>query len=1335
MKIDPAELALTLFEEAGDALFLFDPDDERVLDANPMAQRLTGCTRQELLKYPITYLFRSEAPQGMQRLRHAFKRTGAFHSQEGYLLRQPQDGTWIPVNLTISRLHAEPRTLGLVTARDVREQRETWQQLRKTEAELRQIVNSVNCYLWAALMHPDGRWELTYISPNVEQFTGRPPSYFFGPQPQRWLDILHPEDRAWIVEHVRRQFESRNTRSDCEYRVVLPDGTSRWLQDSARFQYDPDGTIRMHGVVTDVSERRRAEQESKRLAEHLRAIIETTPDCVKLIACDGTVLDMNNTGLKMIGAKSLEEVRGRKVEEFVLPQYQGPCRDFIRRVCSGQRLHGEFEVCTLTGEHRWMECRGVPLTLPGDTSALALTISTDITERRRVEQALRESEEKYRTLVETTDDVIWSVDAQGIFTFVNAQGVRRIFGYEPHDLIGQHFSVLFPPGEVQRLQYIFLNDLRKHGRVSGLECEARARDGRRVHLSLNTVALFDERGKYKGALGTCLDITALKQTEDELRRSMESHRRLIQNSLAGFFRSTMEGKILDCNDALVEILGGTCREEILGTPISSFIPSPEDEKIAIQIMEVIRAQGFVKNYEARRKRFDGRIIWVLHNVVRVQDEEGNEFLEGTVIDITDRKQAEEALTEQAAQFSLQAEVSVALGLAGDVPTALQRCVEAIQKNLRVESVCLWIPKERSADLELKARAGPLQGGYQERAYRLGEGLIGRVANNLLPEIYDECPPAVLEQLAPVSADYERLSWLIYPLVIEDRLIGVLDVISARRPSGNLMSAIETVAEVMAQWFDRKRAEEALVASEAKYRALVDNLEQCVFLKDKQLRYVAVNRQTCQVLGRSEDELIGKTDFDLYPAALAEKYRQDDLLVIREGRRIEREEETQVQGKRRIMRVVKTPLRNAQGDIEGVLSISWDVSEQRALEEQLRQAQKMEAVGQLAGGIAHDFNNLLQGILGNISLVLSALPESDPNRPLLQSADKAATRASELVRNLLSFSRRGELHLESVSVNAIVQEMLEILRPKVPGNVTLRLELQPDAGCIRADAAQMGRVIMNLCLNACDAMPSGGTLTIRTRNVEVTAQEARQFVGAKAGPAVCIQVADTGLGMTPEVRSRIFEPFFTTKPPGQGTGLGLSMVLGIVQQHRGWLDCWSEPGRGSVFTVWLPRDDSPSVTMPSLSPVATSAIRGSETILVVDDEPVVRMLARTILQRLGYTVLEASDGPDAVHLFQKEHHRITLVLLDYTMPGMSGQEVLEELTRIDPQVRVLFSSGYSTSPPAEQLSGNVLGFLGKPYRPEQLGKAVRQALDREFSNASATVKPNGQPASRVGSATS
>ena len=382
MKIDPAELAQTLFEEAGDALFLFDPEGEQVLDVNPTAQRLTGCSRQDLLKFPITYLFRSEAPHGLQRLRHAFKKTGAFHSQDGFLLRRMHEGSWIPVNLTISRLHSEPRTLGLVTARDMREQRQTLDQLQRAEAELRRVVSIVQCYLYSVTVDPSGRAALHFVSPTVERFTGRPPS-FFKAGVEAWLSIVHPADRDQLKSTLRAALAARQTQIDVVYRIVLPDGNVRWVRDSLSACYLPDRSIQIDGVVTDITTSKTAELALQRTTEHLRAIIETTPECVKVIARDGTLLDMNSTGLKIIGAEHREQVLGSTIFNLVAPADLPRIKEFHERVCQGQTAQIQVEARTMQGNRLIVECRGAPLHVPGDPQPLHLCISQDVTERIR----------------------------------------------------------------------------------------------------------------------------------------------------------------------------------------------------------------------------------------------------------------------------------------------------------------------------------------------------------------------------------------------------------------------------------------------------------------------------------------------------------------------------------------------------------------------------------------------------------------------------------------------------------------------------------------------------------------------------------------------------------------------------------------------------------------------------------------------------------------------------------------------------------------------------------------------------------------------------------------
>jgi PAS domain S-box-containing protein len=498
---------------------------------------------------------------------------------------------------------------------------------------------------------------------------------------------------------------------------------------------------------------------------------------------------------------------------------------------------------------------------------------------------------------------------------------------------------------------------------------------------------------------------------------------------------------------------------------------------------------------------------------------------------------------------------------------------------------------------------------------------------------------------------------------------------------------------------------ALRASEAKYRSVIENLEQNVFLKDRDFRFVVANGPFCAGLGRPEGEILGKTDFDFYPAELAAKYRADDTRVLADGRRLEVEEENLEGGRPRVVRVVKTPVKDDKGRAVGVLGIFWDVTEQRALEAQLRQAQKIEAVGRLAGGVAHDFNNLLTVILGNTALVLSRLGPDDPHRELLVAVEKAGTRAAQLTRQLLGFSRRAPLRAEPVALTVCVQETIHLLRRAIDPRVTLEVDMAPDLWPVPADPTLMAQALLNLCLNARDAMPEGGRLWLRAKNVELGPDATRLHREERAGRFVRLSVEDAGGGIPPEVRPHIFEPFFTTKGPGAGTGLGLAMVFGIVKQHQGWIDCQSEVGHGTRFDIYLPCQGS--AAGPAAAPAPA---RGTETILLADDEPMIRTLGRRILERCGYQVLLAEDGEQAVEAYVRDRGRIDLVILDLTMPRLSGRDAFRRLREIDPAVGVLFASGYSADSGDEEL-GRGLGFVGKPYRPDDLAHTVRTALDR------------------------
>jgi two-component system cell cycle sensor histidine kinase/response regulator CckA len=403
-----------------------------------------------------------------------------------------------------------------------------------------------------------------------------------------------------------------------------------------------------------------------------------------------------------------------------------------------------------------------------------------------------------------------------------------------------------------------------------------------------------------------------------------------------------------------------------------------------------------------------------------------------------------------------------------------------------------------------------------------------------------------------------------------------------------------------------------------------------------------------------------------------------------------------------------------------ISLQREVAERKRLETQLLQAQKMEAIGRLAGGIAHDFNNLLTAILGYADLMLTDLAAAAPLRQEIQAIQLAGERAAALTRQLLAFSRQQVLQPELLDLNTIVVILSQLLRRLIGEDIELITLLGPDLGWVKADPGQIEQVVLNLAINARDAMPHGGTVTIETANVELDANYARQHVGVKAGSYVLLAISDTGLGMDAETQSRIFEPFFTTKELGKGTGLGLAMVHGIVYQSGGHIGVYSEVGHGTTFKIYLPRaEERETVARPQ--PARARAPTGSETILLVEDDPSVRELAHTLLRRYGYAVLEAANGAAALELAQHYLGPIDLVITDVVMPGgLSGPQLVQQLVAQRPRLKVLYMSGYTDNAIVHHgVLDSDLAFLQKPFTPEVLARKVREVLDRAVPGESAS----------------
>ena len=1289
---------------------------------------------------------------------------------------------------------------------DVTERKRAEDALRVSEQRLQQATEAARIGVWDwdiarnELVWDDSMYRLYGI--RREDFSG---AY------EAWLRCVHPDDKETADSEVRAALRGEKEYAS-EFRVLLPDGSVRFVQVASQVLRDNDGRpLRMLGTNIDITERKKTEGLLQESELRFRSLSDASLEGI-LIHADGIVLDANAAFVRLLGYERPDELVGKNAIDLVVaPESRQSMRDRLRlremapTEITGIRKDGSrfaAEIHTRSVDYMGRDAR--------------IVCCRDITMRKRTENALRESESKLRSVFRAVPVGI-CIMKDRLFVSANEYWNRE-FGRAGGSIVGTSPRVLYQSeAEFERVGRELYGPLRERG-LTLVETRLRRNDGmfRDVIMTAAPVSPDDPAA---GAVVVVFDVTERKQAEAALRASESMLRSLLRTAPVGI--CFLKGRvILSANEYWFQGMG-YAPEDVLGKSTRALYESDaEYERVGRVLYGHLRERGLTST-EVRLRRKDGTLRDIIVTVAPIHPEDPPAGTVAAFFDVTEHKRAEEARFEALARFEGFAEASqYGMGMADtegrivyvnptlvrmlgersaadcagkhfyatyhSEATALKLREEAIPAILRdgqwngeielltrdgrclpvdancfvirdgngapryMASILTDITERKRAEHELRTSEAQLSNAL--RMARAGHWEYDVATDTFT---FNDHFYAIFGTTAEKAGGY-RMSSADYAArfchpddvhivrkEIEDS-ISTDDPYYSRQLEHRILYANGEVGYIVVRHFlvkdargrtvktygvnqditQRKRMEEALRQSEERFREMAELLPQTVFEMDASGRLTFVNQQSFSMYGRDPSDFDrGLYALDMIAPAdrprAAERIRAlmggdapgaGDYMALRKD------------GTTFPVTVYAVPVRR-DGVACGVRGIVVDVTDRKRAEEetarmqdQLRQAAKMEAIGRLAGGVAHDFNNLLTPILGYADVAMMQLGEKHSLYPEIAQIRRAAERAAALTRQLLTFSRRQVLQPRPLDLNAVLRDMDKMLRRLIGEDVRLNLLLGEGLHAVVADPGQMEQVVMNLAVNARDAMPAGGTLTVRTENALLDDLAAAQIEGASAGSYVLLSVSDTGTGMDKATLGRIFEPFFTTKAEGHGTGLGLATVYSIVQQSRGGLRVESEPGKGATFRVYFPAPACPVTIAPCPPPEPVGA-GGHGVILVVEDAEMVRSMVRVFLAARGYTVLTAASADEALAVVRTHSGVIDLLLTDVILPGTDGPGVAAMVRKERPGIRVLFMSGY-TDDAVEQraVDGGGDRLIHKPFSAAELYEQVRRQLERPTGDA-------------------
>ena len=1051
------------------------------------------------------------------------------------------------------------------------------------------------------------------------------------------------------------------------------------------------------------SARRRVGREAE---TRYRTLFEGVPVGLFRATLSGQILDANPALIRLLGFPSRESLMAVNLRDIHA--------DPKSRRLFLERLEREGEVHDL--ELQWKRYGGQIITVRQgarpvrDASGRLLHyegVVEDITESERARRELRESNQFQQEIISGAGEGIVVLNQELRYTVFNAY-MEKMTGIRAERVLGRRCTDVFPFLREHGVEEL-LRKAMTGETVTSNDIPYNIEETGRSGWAIATYGPHhNDAGQAIGVIGIIHDVSERRAAEAALRESEARYRTQIEHAPEAIVVFDVdEGRFVDANDNAVRLYG-LPREALMQIGPAAVSPRVQpdgrrsEDAARERILEALN--GGVPEFEWTHRDAQGRDVLCEIRLVRLPSAT-RRLVRGSVTDITARKRSEQirsALYRIAATASsaedIDAFYAAIHGIVGELMYAKNFYVALHDPATQTLSFPYCVD-----EYDAPPAPRPLRRGLTELVLETGEALW------MPDERFGGLVAAgKVEEVGSPSVD-----WLGVPLKRGATTFGVLVVQSydPRFRYGPTDKEVLTfVSQQIALALERKHAAEALRESEERYRLLFERNFAGVYRATLQGRVLECNDALARMFGFTDKtDLIGREIKSLYPPPDGDEF----LEALMQYRHLVNYERV---GRKKSGAAVWT-LENAAlladeaaGEIiiEGTVT---DITERKMLEEQLRQAQKMEAIGQLAGGIAHDFNNLLTTVLGYSDMAIRQLSHENPVRAEIEEIRRAGERAANLTRQLLAFGRKQVFDPRVLDVNSLIADSTRMLGRLIGEPIRLVTQLDPGLGSVRADPGQIEQVIVNLVVNARDAMPQGGTLTIRTANADVNESSSRFHFGASPGRWVAVSVSDTGIGIDPESQSRLFEPFFSTKERPAGAGLGLATAYGIVSQSGGQNFCASEPGQGATFAVYLPRLDAPHRSAGQRDD-QPDPVRGTETILLVEDESAVRDLTRRCLEASGYRVLQAGSAEEALDAVSRHSGSLDLLLTDVIMPGASGPELSRRLLIDRPDLRVLYVSGYTDETIASQrLLADGASFLQKPFTPEALARKVRDVLDR------------------------